>query len=173
MTERKTEFLSMPEGGSGSGATAEQLAQIAQNAEDIAELRAAMGDFELLTSLELEASVNEISFDLGKTVEELYILCESPEVTATGARRWYNQDGIMIGFWSSNVLSTSSSRYVVTRFYSINGFKKVCETRYGTNSLSVTAICANYCEVSGDISKIKLSGSSSTEPGTKFKVWGR
>lgn len=41
MTERKTEFLSMPEGGGGSGATAEQLAQIEQNAADIAELRAA------------------------------------------------------------------------------------------------------------------------------------
>lgn len=39
MTERKTEFLSMPEGGTGSGATAEQLAQIEQNAEDITALK--------------------------------------------------------------------------------------------------------------------------------------
>lgn len=60
MTERRTDFLSMPEGGTGggTGATADQLAQIAQNAEDIAELK---GDLLAMTTATAE--------DVGKVLK--------------------------------------------------------------------------------------------------------
>lgn len=81
MTERKTEFLSMPEGGTGSGATAEQLAQIEQNTADIAELRAAMTErktFVTIADVTLDEAVSvvKITTDMnGNTFELQEVIC--------------------------------------------------------------------------------------------------
>ena len=46
------------------------------------------GAFELLVSQELAETVNAVSFEFGKTVNEIYMLYQSPKVTALSACPW-------------------------------------------------------------------------------------
>ena len=79
MTERRTDFLSMPEGG--TGATAEQIAQITRNAEDIAELRDAMTEHKTFATiadvtLDEAVSVVKITTDMNGNAFELQeVIC--------------------------------------------------------------------------------------------------
>lgn len=88
MTERKTEFLSMPEGGNvtpeqiqasvdsyldqnpvQAGATAEQAAQIEQNAEDIAELNSDLDNKYDNIPIKKKNLIDDDAVMLGKTVD--------------------------------------------------------------------------------------------------------
>ncbi len=131
------------------------------------------GGFELLASQELAEKVATISFDLGKTVNELYILCQSQKVSYRDMTDLKKQDGKNIGFWSSDTFSTTVTRYIMSHIYNLDDIFCICETQYGTNSL----VCANtntsYHDFHNGISNLIISNSAGFEVGTIFTVWGR
>ena len=130
-------------------------------------------DLELLASQELEETVNNVSFDFGKTVNEIYMLCQSPKVTVVSPCKWKNQNDKQIGNWTSNVLSTSTTRYVMTHFGRIDGVLRTCEVRFGTNNQAASFINTSYHDYDYGISKLMGTYANGFMEGTIFTVWGR
>ena len=144
-----------------------------------AEQKAAMerigftGTFEFITSQTLDETVTTISFDFGKKVNEIYMLCESPKVTSVSTCTWKNENNEEIGFWISNVLSISTNRYVMTHFFEIAGVKNCSETRYGTNRLVANSVNTSYYELCYGFSKLSGTYTNGFVAGTRFTIWGR
>lgn len=132
------------------------------------------GSFELLVSQELAETVNAVSFEFGKKVNEIYMMCESPKIIATSPCTWVNENGQQIGFWPSSLLSASTKRYVMSHFYKIDNVKVVCDTRYGANDISLNNINTSYHKYFNDgISKLSAKYANGLVAGTKFTIWGR
>lgn len=129
--------------------------------------------FELLVSQELAEKVDAVSFEFGKAVNEIYMLCQSPKVTAISGCQWKNQDGNQVGSWTSNVLSSSGTRYVMTHFYSIDGVLRICEVRYGSNNQALGTTNTGYFDYYDGISKLMGTYAKGFMAGTTFTVWGR